>query len=25
VRVVLNHDDGSRTDSIGGPWPLEVR
>ena len=25
VRVVLNHDDGSRTGSIGGPWPLEVR
>jgi hypothetical protein len=25
VRVVLNHDDGSRADSLGGPWPLEVR
>ena len=25
VRVVLNHDDGSETDSTGGPWPLEVR
>jgi hypothetical protein len=25
VRVVLNLDDGSRADSIGGPWPLEVR
>ena len=25
VRVVLNHDDGSRVDSLGGPWPLEVR
>jgi hypothetical protein len=25
VRVVLNHDDGTRTDSFGGPWPLEVR
>ncbi len=25
VRVVLNHEDGSRTDSLGGPWPLEVR
>ena len=24
VRVVLNHDDGSRADSLGGPWPLEV-
>ena len=25
VRVVLNHDDGTRADSLGGPWPLEVR
>jgi hypothetical protein len=25
VRVVLNHDDGTRTDSVGGPWPFEVR
>jgi hypothetical protein len=25
VRVVLNHDDGSRTDSLGGPWPLTLR
>jgi hypothetical protein len=25
VRVVLNHDDGSQVDSLGGPWPLEVR
>jgi hypothetical protein len=25
VRVVLNHDDGSRVDSLGGPWSLEVR
>jgi len=25
VRVVLNLDDGSRVDSLGGPWPLEVR
>ena len=25
VRVVLNHDDGSHTDSFGGPCPLEVR
>ena len=25
VRVVLNDDDGSRADSLGGPWPLEVR
>ncbi len=25
VRVVLNHDDGTRTESLGGPWPLEVR
>ena len=25
VRVVLNHDDGSSLESIGGPWPLEVR
>ena len=25
VRVVLNDDDGSRVDSLGGPWPLEVR
>lgn len=25
VRVVLNHDDGSRADSLGGPYPLEVR
>ncbi len=25
VRVVLNHDDGTRSDSLGGPWPLEVR
>ncbi len=25
VRVVLNHDDGSRTDSLGGPYPVEVR
>jgi hypothetical protein len=25
VRVVLNHDDGTRTDSLGGPWALEVR
>jgi hypothetical protein len=24
VRVVLNNDDGSRADSFGGPWPLEV-
>lgn len=25
VRVVLNHEDGTRTDSLGGPWPLAVR
>ena len=25
VRVVLNHDDGTRADSLGGPWPIEVR
>ena len=25
VRVVVNHDDGTRADSLGGPWPLEVR
>ena len=25
VRVMLNHDDGTRVDSLGGPWPLEVR
>ena len=25
VRVILNHDDGSRSESLGGPWPLEVR
>jgi len=25
VRVVLNLDDGSWVDSLGGPWPLEVR
>ena len=25
VRVVLNHDDGTRVDSLGGPWRLEVR
>jgi len=25
VRVVLNDDDGSRVDSLGGPYPLEVR
>ena len=25
VRVVLNRDDGTRADSLGGPWPLEVR
>ena len=25
ARVVLNHDDGSSLESIGGPWPLEVR
>ncbi|HSK34221.1 MAG TPA: hypothetical protein VK903_12095 [Propionicimonas sp.] len=25
VRVVLNHDDGTRADSLGGPYPLEVR
>lgn len=25
VRVVLNHDDGTSRESIGGPWPLEVR
>lgn len=24
ARVVLNNADGSRADSIGGPWPLEV-
>lgn len=24
VLVVLNHDDGSRTESLGGPWPLTV-
>ena len=25
VRVLLNHDDGSSLEAIGGPWPLEVR
>ena len=25
VRVVVNHDDGTRAESLGGPWPLEVR
>lgn len=25
ARVVLNHDDGSSLESIGGPWLLEVR
>lgn len=25
ARVVLNLEDGSRTDSLGGPWPLELR
>jgi hypothetical protein len=25
ARVVLHHDDGSSLESIGGPWPLEVR
>ncbi len=25
ARVVLNHDDGSRQESVGGPWPLEIR
>lgn len=25
VRVVLNRDDGTRTEAVGGPWPLEVR
>jgi hypothetical protein len=25
VRVLLNHDDGSSRESIGGPWPLQVR
>jgi len=25
VRVVLNHDDGSSVESVGGPWQLEVR
>jgi len=25
VRVMLNHDDGSSLEAIGGPWPLEVR
>ncbi len=25
VRVVLNHDDGSSLESVGGPWPLELR
>lgn len=25
VRVVLNHDDGSSLEAVGGPWPLEVR
>jgi len=24
VRVVLNRQDGTRADSLGGPWPLEV-
>ena len=25
ARVLLNHDDGSTSESIGGPWPLELR
>ena len=25
VRVVLNDDDGTRADSLGGPWPIELR
>ena len=25
ARVLLIHDDGSSVESIGGPWPLEVR
>lgn len=25
VRVVVNRDDGTRFDSFGGPWPLQVR
>lgn len=25
VRVVLNHDDGTRTETFGGPDPLQVR
>jgi hypothetical protein len=25
VRVALNHEDGTRADSLGGPWSLEVR
>lgn len=25
ARVVLNLDDGSRSGSLGGPWPLELR
>jgi len=24
VRVVVNRQDGTRADSLGGPWPLEV-
>jgi hypothetical protein len=25
VRVVLNNDDGTMVESVGGPWPLDVR
>lgn len=25
VRVVVNDDDGTRADSLGGPWPIELR